>query len=107
MFSLSPATRDFLAHGEFALLTACAGAPNDWVKAVILIAVPGQVIFLIYQVLRLKAEQRAMLLEGRLNEDRIIKLVHTEMRRLAAEWERARKAKALRLSGDNDRSRLG
>ena len=78
---------------------------SDWVKAVILIAIPGQILFLIYQLLRLKAEQRAMLLEDRLTEERIIKLVHFELRRFVEAMERSRAAQAPSLTGDRLRLR--
>ena len=73
---------------------------SDWVKVVVVTAIPGQILFLFYLVLRLKAEQRAMLSEDMLAEERIKKLVHIEMNRLVEAMERARKVKVPRLTGD-------
>ena len=81
---------------------------SDWVKAVILIAIPGYVAFFSWLVLGYRAEMHTTRdVQVALNEDRIKKLVHAEMSRFVEAMERSRKAKALRLSSDNDRSRLG
>lgn len=75
---------------------------SDWVKVVVITAIPGQVIFLIYQVLRHRAEQR----EDVIIDARVRSLARAEMCRLAAEWERARKVKGVAppaLPGDRSR----
>ena len=78
---------------------------SDWVKVVVVTAIPGQILFLIYQLLRLKAEQRAMLRKDRLTEERIIKLVHIELRRFVEAMERSRAAQAPNLSSGKSRLR--
>ena len=126
-FSNSPAAWVLCLNGRFHLENGDGGtvlddysflqdlletwrSTSDWVKAVILIAIPGYVAFFTWLVLGYRAEMRTTRdVYVALNEDRIRRLARAEMSRLAAEWERARKAKAdlLRLTGDNDRSRLG
>ncbi len=65
---------------------------TDWVKATVVIVIPGQIAFLIYQVLRYRAESRAMIIEerGTLTEARVRELAEAELCRIIAEWERAR-----------------
>ena len=66
----------------------------DWVKAVIVIALPGYLAFLLHQIIRHRAEQRAFLVENqsRLDDKRIRELVEAQMCKIVAEWERARLA---------------
>ncbi|MEX0346747.1 MAG: hypothetical protein AB3N20_17620 [Rhizobiaceae bacterium] len=66
---------------------------TDWVKAVVAIVIPGQIVFLIHQVLRFRSEQRQMLIDEReaMTEQRVRKLAEAEFCRIIAEMERARR----------------
>ncbi len=70
---------------------------TDWVKAVVVIAIPTQVLFFIYLVLQLRAEQRQMLIDERetltetMTEARVRQLAEAELCRIIAEMERARR----------------
>ena len=78
---------------------------SDWIKAVILIAIPGYVALFTWLVLGYRAEMRTTCdVYVALNEDRVRKLAKAEMCRLAAEWERARKTATPKLSGDGANS---
>ncbi len=66
---------------------------SDWVKAVVVIAIPTQVLFFIYLVLQLRSEQRQMLIDERetMTEERVRQLAEAELCRIIAEMERARR----------------
>ncbi|MEX0345777.1 MAG: hypothetical protein AB3N20_12705 [Rhizobiaceae bacterium] len=70
---------------------------TDWVKAVVVIVIPGQIVFLIHQVLRFRAEQRQMRIGEReemaeaLTEQRVRELAEAELCRIIAEMERVRR----------------
>lgn len=79
---------------------------TDWVKAVVVIAIPGQIVFLVHQILRHRAEQRAMIAEERAVDRREIReLVEAEICRIIAEREQARLPREgqARLTGDTNR----
>ncbi|MEX0345575.1 MAG: hypothetical protein AB3N20_11670 [Rhizobiaceae bacterium] len=70
---------------------------TDWVKAVVVIAIPTQIVFLIYLVLQLRTEQRQMRIDEReaateaMTELRVRELAEAELCRIIAEMERARR----------------
>ena len=70
---------------------------TDWVKAVVVIAIPTQVLFFIYLVLQLRTEQRQMLADERealtetMTKARVRELAEAELCRIIAEMERARR----------------
>ncbi|MEX0301654.1 MAG: hypothetical protein AB3N24_04455 [Leisingera sp.] len=66
---------------------------TDWVKAVIVIFIPSQILFFIYLAVQLRAEQRQMLSDERetMTEARVRKLAEAELCRIIAEMERARR----------------
>ncbi|MEX0344372.1 MAG: hypothetical protein AB3N20_05580 [Rhizobiaceae bacterium] len=70
---------------------------TDWVKAVVVITIPSQIVFLIHQVLRFRAEQRQMLIDEReaateaMTEQRVRELAEAEFCRIIAEMERTRR----------------
>ncbi len=68
---------------------------TDWVKAAVVIVIPGQIAFLVHQVLRYRAECRAMIIEERetMTEARVRQLAEPEFCRIVAEMERARRAR--------------
>ena len=73
---------------------------TDWVKMVMLIAMPCYLLFLIHQVLRYRIEQRAIIADIRETDSDIRRVVEAQMREIVAEWERKR-------SGDGSLPRLG
>ncbi len=80
-------------------------ATTDWVKAVVVIFIPGQIAFLIHQVLRYRVDQRAMILEERevMTDERVRKLAEAELCRIIAEMERARLNEELLPISENRR----
>ncbi len=66
---------------------------TDWVKAVVVIAVSSQIAFLIHQLLRYRAGERAQGTEKPMTDERVRKLAEAEFCRIVADWERARLAK--------------
>ncbi len=79
---------------------------TDWVKAVVVLAIPGYAALFTWLVLSHRADMRAVekIEAGSLlSDDRIRELTRAEMCRIAAEWERARKARAQKLTGDTGR----
>ncbi len=69
---------------------------TDWVKAVVVIAMPTLVLFFIYLVWQLRSEQRQMIIEEReamtetMTEARVRQLAEAEFCRIIAEMERAK-----------------
>ncbi|MEX0343473.1 MAG: hypothetical protein AB3N20_01025 [Rhizobiaceae bacterium] len=70
---------------------------TDWVKAVVVIAIPSQVLFFIYLAVQLRAEQRQMRIDEReatteaMTEQRVRELAEAEFCRNIAVMERARR----------------
>lgn len=64
-------------------------ATSDWIKFVVLVAVPGYLAFFFWLVLMYAKEKRSA---AQPDDDRIRELVDAEMCRIIAEWERARLA---------------
>ncbi|MEX0344433.1 MAG: hypothetical protein AB3N20_05890 [Rhizobiaceae bacterium] len=76
---------------------------TDWMKAVVVIFIPGYIAVLIHQVLRYRAETKAMLAEAAMTDERVRKLAEAELCRIIAEMERARLAQELPPILDNHR----
>ncbi len=84
---------------------------SDWVKAVVVLAIPGYAGLFTWLVLSHRADMRAVekIEAGSLlSDERIRELTRAEMHRIAAEWERARKARAMpqKLSDEGGTARL-